>query len=599
MFFDTRVPTKFYGDYIKGDSVYRDNDSLRYVQLKDADERYAPIGSGAVDSTLSIQVKYAESITKGQAVYVSGGSGTNIEVSKASNTTEATSSKTLGLAIESGATNHIARIITDGILNGLNTSSATIGDPVWLGTSGNLVYGLVNKPIAPAHLVYMGVVTRAHATQGEIFVKIQNGFELNEIHDVLLTSLANNQVLTYESASGLWKNKLVDLTSINLDNGKIPVGDGTGKAFGRTPSGDVTMDNLGAFTITNNAVTSAKIADANVTNAKLANSTISGVSLGNNLNDLTIGSGLSLNSGTTYNGGTARTLTNNLLTGVSGGQTLIGSTSTNSGINIRATSGVGTTGSNIAFQVGNNGATTAMTILPSGFVGIGTASPSNSLVVATGSGQYTSAFSILPSTHASSRRTSLTLDDWIILQDLGGNGTKDFSLYQITSLTSRFYISNTGNIGINTNTPSERLSVSGNATVSGALSVGGNATVSGALSVGGNATVTGTLTSNNSFTMLAGVNLGYLYTASNLTLTSAHAFVVSDAPITITLPSVAGIAGRMYVIGNTSGGNTITISSSSQFTNVAGTPTSITLAAQTGKSVMVLATGGGWVVVSQ
>lgn len=43
MFFDTRVPTKFYGDYIKGDSVYRDNDSLRYVQLKDADERYASI----------------------------------------------------------------------------------------------------------------------------------------------------------------------------------------------------------------------------------------------------------------------------------------------------------------------------------------------------------------------------------------------------------------------------------------------------------------------------------------------------------------------------------------------------------------------------
>lgn len=38
------------GGYIKGDSVYRDSDSLRYVQLKDADERYAPIGSGAVSS---------------------------------------------------------------------------------------------------------------------------------------------------------------------------------------------------------------------------------------------------------------------------------------------------------------------------------------------------------------------------------------------------------------------------------------------------------------------------------------------------------------------------------------------------------------------
>lgn len=66
----------------------------------------------------------------------------------------------------------------------------------------------------------------------------------------------------------------------------------------------------------------------------------------------------------------AGTVTNDLITGISGGQTIIGSTSTNSGLNIRATSAAGTTGSNILFQVGNNGATEAMRILHDGKVGI-------------------------------------------------------------------------------------------------------------------------------------------------------------------------------------------------------------------------------------
>jgi hypothetical protein len=44
------------------------------------------------------------------------------------------------------------------------------------------------------------------------------------------------------------------------------------------------------------------------TGAFLTNSTISGISLGSDLNDLTAGTGLQLNSGTTYNGGTAKTL---------------------------------------------------------------------------------------------------------------------------------------------------------------------------------------------------------------------------------------------------------------------------------------------------
>jgi hypothetical protein len=158
-------------------------------------------------SQLKHEVKLGEAIAKGQAVYVSGADGTNMIVSKASNATEAKSSKTLGLLEAGGSTNSKVKVITEGLLSGLNTSSATIGDPVWLGVDGNLIYGLVNKPKAPQHLVSLGIVTRVNNNNGEIFVKPQNGFELNEIHDVQINTLQNNDVLTYESSSGLWKPK--------------------------------------------------------------------------------------------------------------------------------------------------------------------------------------------------------------------------------------------------------------------------------------------------------------------------------------------------------------------------------------------------------
>lgn len=151
-------------------------------------------------------VKAGEALTKGQAVYVSSATGTNMIVSKASNASEATSSKTLGLVAQNMAANDQGFIIAEGLLDGLNTSSATIGDPVWLGTNGNLIYGLANKPSAPAHLVYIGVVTRVQSNNGEIFVKIQNGFELQELHNVSISSPSSGQVLTYDASTGLWKN---------------------------------------------------------------------------------------------------------------------------------------------------------------------------------------------------------------------------------------------------------------------------------------------------------------------------------------------------------------------------------------------------------
>lgn len=156
-------------------------------------------------------------ITKGTPVYVTGADGTNMLVGKASYTSEATSSKTMGL-MESDITTtggtQTGYVVTEGLLGGLNTAGTTAGDPVWLGPTGTLIYGLVNKPYAPNHLVFIGIVTKVSAGNGEIFVKVQNGFELKEIHDVDLITNPPVQynILAYDGT--LWSNKnIADVAS--------------------------------------------------------------------------------------------------------------------------------------------------------------------------------------------------------------------------------------------------------------------------------------------------------------------------------------------------------------------------------------------------
>ena len=49
------------------------------------------------------------------------------------------------LTATGGTTNDIVFVVTEGLLSGLDTSTSTAGDPVWLGVNGALIFGLLNK----------------------------------------------------------------------------------------------------------------------------------------------------------------------------------------------------------------------------------------------------------------------------------------------------------------------------------------------------------------------------------------------------------------------------------------------------------------------
>lgn len=143
-------------------------------------------------------------LTDGQLVYISGAQGNRVAVKLAQANAEGVSAGTLGMVTEPILAGEEGFITTSGTVNGLNTSAFTQGAQIYLSatTAGAFT---ATKPVSPDHLVVVGWIERVHATVGSIFIKIDNGYELEELHDVLITSVATNDFVVRDGA--VWKNK--------------------------------------------------------------------------------------------------------------------------------------------------------------------------------------------------------------------------------------------------------------------------------------------------------------------------------------------------------------------------------------------------------
>lgn len=142
-------------------------------------------------------------LLNGKVVRVTGASGQRLTAALADNSSDITSATILGIMTQDVLNNQQGFATITGLVRGLNTSSFAEGDVLYLGSSGAVTNV---KPLTPLHLVTVGYCVRSHATQGSIFSHPQNGYELDELHDVLITSAQNNDVLSWNSAGGYWEN---------------------------------------------------------------------------------------------------------------------------------------------------------------------------------------------------------------------------------------------------------------------------------------------------------------------------------------------------------------------------------------------------------
>lgn len=220
---------------IQSDWTQTNNVALDYIKNKPSLTGYGDMfkstydtdDTGIVDNAEAIKIigrnSTGATLRRGTIIYISGSTGNRPNFVKAKADSEATSAGTFGVIADDLANNTDGYALALGYLDNLDTrSNATYpfttdtladGDTIYLSPS-TAGYITNVKPSAPNHLVYLGKVTRTHPSLGTIVYRVQNGYELEELHNVAISSVADKQLLSYESATSLWKNKSVTTADI-------------------------------------------------------------------------------------------------------------------------------------------------------------------------------------------------------------------------------------------------------------------------------------------------------------------------------------------------------------------------------------------------
>lgn len=312
------------------DSIYYTIGSTTYAIKDSAGGGSSQNGRFGNDTATIVMAKVhnnsGSTLTNGKVVFLAT-SGTNSDapsVRLANNKADSTSANTFGFVSGSIANNDTGWVILSGKIEKLNTSAYSNGDIIYLDSvSGNWTK---TKPVAPYHMVYLGVVVKSNAGNGSIFVKCQNGYELDEIHDVQITSKQNNQVLAYSDTQKVWKNRniysIVDTTNLIATKtnvaAKINISD--------------TASMLTPYLRSNTASATYLAKSDSTTYYTKYRSDTSRTNIYNALNGkqntLTFSTGLT---------NSANTITNNLSTGVSGGQSVVGGTAASNNLTLSST----------------------------------------------------------------------------------------------------------------------------------------------------------------------------------------------------------------------------------------------------------------------
>jgi DNA/RNA endonuclease YhcR with UshA esterase domain len=258
---------------------------------------YDTDNSGIVDKAEALMTLGRNStgatLYKGTVIRIQGSTGHLPNFVKAQGNNDANSAQTFGVISTDIANNSNGYAIVQGTIDTLDTRSVathpftdvTLADGDILYLHPTIAGYLTNvKPSAPQHMVYVGVVTRTSPTNGTIVYRIQNGYELDEIHDVAIASKTNNDLLVYESSTDLWKNKSISTI------------------FGGTPL--ITVPTLAQVTTAGNTTTNAitvggltsTLANANVTHV---GANAKGFYIRNNADSL-IRAGLQFDGSTAY-----------------------------------------------------------------------------------------------------------------------------------------------------------------------------------------------------------------------------------------------------------------------------------------------------------
>jgi len=221
-------------------SVASADGSVTVSQTGQAVDLSVAVAAAATNVVVQVRNHTGATLTKGTVVYINDAIGQIPTVAKALATSDNTSAQTLGMMSADLANNSNGFVTIIGLITGINTQAYEDGDQLYLSDSVAGTFTNV-KPLAPSHLVYVGIVEYKNPSNGKIFVKVQNGYELDELHDVAAQSPSNGQTIVYNSSNQLWEKNTVSLTA--GVNGTLPVANGGTGVTTSTGTGSVVLSN--------------------------------------------------------------------------------------------------------------------------------------------------------------------------------------------------------------------------------------------------------------------------------------------------------------------------------------------------------------------
>jgi len=200
-----------------GRFIWDDGDGTAHITLKGGN---VDLAIGQEEVALCYNGS-GSAMSDGQVVYIAGAQGQRPDIRLADSSTESSSTKTFGVVTEPIADGEEGFVATFGLVKGIDTEDFSEGAALWLSASAGVLTDEI--PQSPDHAVFIGYVVKSHASSGQIFVNIQNGYEIEELHNVLITSASANDVLRYNAASGLWVNEDISTvvnsaSTINIQN---------------------------------------------------------------------------------------------------------------------------------------------------------------------------------------------------------------------------------------------------------------------------------------------------------------------------------------------------------------------------------------------
>lgn len=201
----TTIVTREVGSTAKGAPLSNAEVDNNFINLNnDKSEKYT-------------QVKNTDTVTltPGTVIVITGSTGSNVTVQRASAASEATSSKTFAIVVDTITVNATGRCVTNTFIEDLDTQTIPEGSALWLSTIPGQI--TTTMPVAPNHAVFLGYCVRTHQSAGRILVKIQNGYELSELHDILITARASGDTMLFDGTTGVWKNVTASAQRTNLD----------------------------------------------------------------------------------------------------------------------------------------------------------------------------------------------------------------------------------------------------------------------------------------------------------------------------------------------------------------------------------------------